>query len=369
MNKINKISIGILAHNESKVIEGTLQSLFAQTLITQAAPDVTIEIIVVPNGCKDDTADVSRKALEKLKQQVGNPAISIQVCEVQKPGKCNAWNEYVHGACSLDADYIFLMDADIRFIEPETLQNMVQALEDNPNHWVSIDTPLKDVRFKQKKTLLEQLSILVSPTGKAKSLHISGQLYCARAEKLRKIHFPSVLSAEDDFLTHMICTNLYTEEQVPLEARIVRAEPASHIFEAYTNPWVLLKHEHWLVVSLAINEWMCDYLRQECGDKQDAGMLIARLETEDPGWLQKLVEKNIKKSGWWLLPEWMTLRRFRFTPYKNPIKWLIFLPVTLGATVMDYIVYWWANQDLHQGKYLGYHGKQQQNITSVAPSL
>ena len=39
--------------------------------------------------------------------------VSALVHEVKTPGKVNAWNQFVHHASAQDADYVFLMDADI----------------------------------------------------------------------------------------------------------------------------------------------------------------------------------------------------------------------------------------------------------------
>ena len=77
-----KISIGILAYNESESIGLTLQSLFEQSLFTDANCQTAIEIVVVPNGCSDNTAEVARNLLAALIGQSAHPQIHSSVAEV-----------------------------------------------------------------------------------------------------------------------------------------------------------------------------------------------------------------------------------------------------------------------------------------------
>src|SRR6476659_7924659 len=129
------ISIGILAYNEAAVIDQTLQSLFQQGVFNDAASEIGIEIVIVPNGCTDDTAAIAQATLEQLAQQSIHHKVQWQVCEVLQAGKPNAWNLYIHQFSNPAADYLILMDADIQFIEPQTLSSMVKTLEVTPTAW------------------------------------------------------------------------------------------------------------------------------------------------------------------------------------------------------------------------------------------
>ena len=59
------VSVGMLAMNEAGRIANTLRSLFQQSVFAEARtlPDAHWELIVVPNGCSDATAEVARTVL------------------------------------------------------------------------------------------------------------------------------------------------------------------------------------------------------------------------------------------------------------------------------------------------------------------
>jgi len=69
-------SVIIAAHNEGAVIEATLRSVLNNKL------DRPLQVIVVANGCSDDTADKARKFgpdVEVIETQVGNKINAINL--------------------------------------------------------------------------------------------------------------------------------------------------------------------------------------------------------------------------------------------------------------------------------------------------
>lgn len=340
-----KISIGVLAYNEADSIATTLCSLFAQSIF-QAASGMEIEVIVVPNGCSDRTAAISQQTLAELVATTPNRAISWQVCEVGEAGKPNAWNLYVHQFSAPNVDYLFLMDADIQFLEPTTLDAMIEALAQNAQAWVSVDKLVKDVALKPHKNLMEKLSVAVSGVSGAKSVWICGQLYCGRAEVLRKIWMPKGVLVEDGFLWTMIVTDRFTSPEV-LD-RVVRADAAAHVFEAYTQISSLLSHEVRQVVGNTINDTVYADLRSNHNLDRDAGTTIAKRNQEDPLWLDKLMAASIRQRGWWAVPSDLVLRRFIGITKKPLPKLVIFLPIAILAFVVDFLVCIRANHQLQQ---------------------
>jgi len=348
LSKKLNISIGILAYNEADSITATLQSLFQQSLLIQAAEttvEITVEIIVVPNGCTDDTAAIAKNSLISLSGLGDRPNFSWQVCELKQPGKANAWNHYVHQFSDSQADYLILMDADIQFLEPKTLDSLVYTLERTANAWVSVDRLVKDIALKPKKNLIETLSVAVSKVSGAKSAWICGQLYCGRADQLRKIWMPIGTLVEDGFLWQMVVTDCLTSPE-RLD-RVVRADSASHIFEAYTNIEQLFRHELRQVVGNTINAFAYSDL-QAGSSPLPAATLIRSRNEQDPRWLDGLIQARVKKKGRWVVPTWLLFRRFKSLPHLSWQKALLMFPIAVFAFFVDLLLCYQANIALHQ---------------------
>lgn len=358
--KQSLVSIGILAFNEASQISRTLESLFNQSLFQNPSPHRGIEIVVVPNGCTDSTAAIACATLQELAGQCDPNAIRWRVCEVEQPGKCNAWNFYVSKFSDASADYLFLMDADIEFRQPDTLENMLDTLENSPEAWVSVDKPIKDIFFKNNKSLMEWFSILIAMSGSNSGpAGICGQLYCAKAAMLRRISLPVAMQGEDGFLATMIRTAGFTSPDV--SDRIVRAPEASHVFEAYTDLNRLLRHERWIVLFNTIDWFLCSYLSANCNSQLDAGSLIKQRNEENPLWLHEIIQTAVSEKGWWVIPNWLVFRRWRSLQYKGPLKAIILIPVVAIAFLADLLICYQANLELKSGGGMGYWGKTQKS--------
>jgi glycosyltransferase involved in cell wall biosynthesis len=355
------ISIGIVAYNESAQISQMLNSLFQQSLFNKPDSDTEIEILVVANGCTDDTAIVAQDTLKELVKPSLHNNVEWRVCELEQPGKSNAWNVYIHQLSSSLADYFFLMDSDIQLLEPDTLCSMLQVLETTPEASIAVDKPIKDIFLKEDRNLVEQLSVFVSELSGGKAVEggaawICGQLYCARAKELRKIWLPTTLPVEDGFLYNMIVTNSLKSPKEP--SRVILAGSASHVFEAYTSISRLLRHEKWLIRSNTINELIYSDLLAEANQQQDVGLLIKQRNEQDPLWLNKLIQKAIGEKDWWLIPPFILTRRFQSLLQKPLHKAIFLLPLATSAFMADLLLSFQANLELHQGLGMGYWGKQ-----------
>jgi glycosyltransferase involved in cell wall biosynthesis len=117
------ISIIIPAHNEAAVIARGLQAL-----LTGAKPD-ELEIIVVCNGCTDNTADIARCF-----------APTVRVIETDVPSKTNALNLGDAAALSYPRIYV---DADV-VITLDAARALVGRLSKGDIHAVA-PTPVIDV--------------------------------------------------------------------------------------------------------------------------------------------------------------------------------------------------------------------------------
>lgn len=341
-----KVSIGILAHNEEKSIASVLDSLWKQSLICHPEPLRKIEVIIVCNGCSDRTAEVAQNTLQKLEVNTDSNLLYWKIEEVKEPGKSNAWNLLVHQFSAIDADFFCLMDADIVLYAKDTLAKMLNVLHDNPEYWIALDRPIKDVELKKNKNILEKLSVAVSKASNEGQLYICGQLYCGRSSALRDFWMPVGLPVEDGFLTQMIISENFTVENPTFTKRIVRVSEASHIFEAYTNPLELIDHEVRVVVGIVVNSFLTRYFREICNEELTAGTLIAKMNQENHLWLNDFVRDVTAQNSWWLIPIPLVFRRYRSLKSYFWLLALIRLPIATLAFIVDLSVFIRANNKL-----------------------
>jgi glycosyltransferase involved in cell wall biosynthesis len=347
------ISIGILAYNEAHKIAKTLASLRQQSIFYLNQDQYRAEVVIVPNGCTDDTATIGDRIFAQPEWQDIQELTHCRVCPIPEAGKSNAWNRYIHEFAAPATNYFVLMDADIVFGEPETIEYLVQQLVNEAKAWVSIDQPIKHVRLRDKKGPIESMSAQVSSEDVSEGKGITGQLYCARAHKLRQIWMPQGLAVEDGFLRAMILTDRFTGPED--FDRIVFTPGASHVYEAYTGIRALLRHEKRIMIGTIVNQFIFDYFWATCSRQLDAGTLVRRQNDRDPQWILTLIQDGKQAKGWWLLHSSHTFRRF--SELRNrPSTWETIqrLPIVVVASLADWLVFWWANRAVHQGQGLGY---------------
>ena len=255
-----KISIGILAWNEEVSIRATVHSVFAQSLIREAARDGhQIQIVCVPNGCSDHTAQAARGAMFAAAERLNAPAaVRWQVNELATPGKTNAWNVFVHELADPQADVIFLIDADIQIYMPDTLKNMFQKLVAHPDAFICTDLRVKHIVFKQRYTLLDQISMKTANINHSASGQLCGQLYCARGEWLRRLWIPEGIIVEDGFIKKMAVSNFLTEPE-DAARRLLVAETASHVFESYTRLSDVLATHRRQIAGYILHRWIWEF--------------------------------------------------------------------------------------------------------------
>jgi len=257
-----RLSIGIMAWNEEDSIRTTLESLFRQSVFQKLrARNEQCEVVVVANGCADHTVAVAREFLDTIaREHEWSDGFSARVVDVPEPGKCNAWNRFVHEFSSLQARYICCMDADIVFHHRDTIFNLMAALEEKPDLGAASGRQCKDILFKARKTLRDRISLATSSMSATSPGMICGQLYCLRASLARNIHLPRGLGAvEDGFIKAAICTDSFTREEDPW--RVVVAPNAAHIFEAYVSLRDILNNQKRQMIGQTTVHVLVSYLR------------------------------------------------------------------------------------------------------------
>ena len=351
------ISIGILAHNEADVIQAALLSLLTQTIFDD--PQITVEVIVVANGCSDGTEAIAQTFIQQSADWLSDRNTRWKVCTLPEPGFANAWNTFTHQLSSSSADYLFSMNADIQLLEPTTFSSMVQILEDCPEAWVAVDKKLKDVAFKANKTLADRVSLRVSKISGERAITggpawISGQLYCARAGMLRKLWLPLTLPTDDSFIYTMVVTNFLTEPPDP--KRVLLAPAAAHTFEAYTGIKRLFKHEKWLIYGVAVNEILYSYLRG-MAEAQNVCLFIQKQNKDNPAWLDDLIQEATLHRFGWFIPPFVLTRRFQSLRSKPLLKALLMLPLSTAAFLVDATLALQVNATMNRNAGLSTWGK------------
>jgi glycosyltransferase involved in cell wall biosynthesis len=351
------ISVGILAWNEASKIEMTLMSVFKQTALDRPDLDMPIhswEIIVVPNGCTDETASISRATLAKMTSHFGRPNITWSVCEIEEAGKSNAWNRYIHEFSSPLAELILMFDADIEFAHSGTMSNTIKALLADPIAVAAVDMALKDAVKKKSPSLIERISIAASATPEDSPVGLSGQFFCARADALRRIWMPKGLSVEDGFLSAMLSSDCMLSRADP--RKLIRVHQASHYYETLTRLSAIFRHELRLVVGTTLNCYLIwDFLLFATDpDGGGAGELIRNHQKRDPNWYSMLMQNSIRNRGWWVLPRGMLWRRFSNYGSHHGLRRLRWVVLALVGFALDLPVFLVANRRIKRSNVIGY---------------
>ncbi len=112
---MTRLSVLIPAHNEAQHIQACLAAVFASSPL----PDgVSAEVLVLANGCTDNTADLARAVAPPQGWQ-------IRVLEQRQGGKLAALNA---GDEAATGDILAYLDADVR-LTPAVLPQLIAALD------------------------------------------------------------------------------------------------------------------------------------------------------------------------------------------------------------------------------------------------
>jgi glycosyltransferase involved in cell wall biosynthesis len=348
-----RVSIAVRAWNEEAVIRRTLESVLQQSLFEELdRRQERCELICIPNGCTDRTAEIARELFAE--QQQAHPfatAFTCRVAEIREAGRNNTWNAYVHELSNREAEFLYLMDSDILFNQPGTLFNMYLALLNNPGACISSDQQIKDIWFKKKKTLVERVSLATTDMTRTIQGQITGQLYCIRSATARRLYLPKDLGAPDDgFIKAIVCTDFFQHESNP--ARIVTAENASHIFEAYTTPKELLNNQKRQMIGQTTVHVLIEYLKTLPLDQRlNLAPVLKRNDQQDPEWVKRLIYEHLRQndSFWRLFPDVLTFRFRRWWRMKG-LRRLTHFPAALAGFAVTLLACARAHRHFKRGE-------------------
>lgn len=365
------LSIGILAWNEEDSIRTTLESLLRQSVFERlSARNQRCEIVVVANACTDRTVAVAREVFDRMAaDHEGADGFDTRVVDLPEQGKANAWNRFVHGYSSPGAEVLCLMDADIVFHHPNTIFNLMDALQRNPHANAASGRQCKDIQFKPRKSLWDRVSLATSAMSATGAGLLCGQLYCVRAAVARRmIHLPRSLSVEDGFIKELLCTDAQTRPSDP--RRVIAVPEAAHIFEAYVKPADVLNNQRRQMIGQATVHVLVSYIKSlPPDDRVNLADTLRRHDQQEPDWLKKLVAQHLSVHPrfWQIFPGLVTFRFRRL--WKLP-GWRKFthLPAACIGFVVTMTACWRAHTSLQKGK-TGYWPKAfRQTILSMPQS-
>lgn len=317
-----KVAICVLAKDEAETI-GRLVAALSQQAICRD-PALALTVCLGANGCTDRTVAVFEEAARATLTPVG---IAFRAFDYREPGKSRSWNRLVHDPALKDQDILIFVDSDIDFIHDRVLADAVSALRADPTIKVYGGYPVKHIAGQQAKGVIDRLSLAASRHTRYVGT-INGSLYAARADVLRAIWLPDTTPGEDGFLNAMVDTNGFTVPSSP--GAIVQADSPTHYFKAHSIG-EFVSHERRMMVGTTINCWIFEHL-WSLKLTEPAGPLIARLNAENPGWVDDLIAERVRGRGW-VIPQGQMTRRLRASGGGAPLAYLAKLPVLLAATI------------------------------------
>jgi glycosyltransferase involved in cell wall biosynthesis len=331
-----RIELGIFAWNEADVIRGMLDDLAQQSIFYNSEFE-SIRLCLVANGCNDDTVSVFVRWARE------NPIVKTRVIDLEKPGKSNAWNVFIHHADNELADIFVCMDADIRFGGVDCISLLVKNLINTPHARVSASHALKDRgHFSKLVSSLKNNGVPV----------IAGSLYAGWGKTLRLTHMPVGLPVEDGFLRAMVVTDGFTTPDDP--GRVCMSPAVFHFFTPYLSPFKLFRHEQRLVLGSAINSIIYGKLWQIVSESgEHAGIWISLKNAEDPAWVERLIGEwcNTHRK---VVPSNFYLSYMYALKAKPWYKKVLFFPVAVTATLVQCLVCFRVQKRLRHGVALGF---------------
>lgn len=328
-----RVDIGVFAHNEGAGIAAMVARLRAQDLSGLEA-----RLLVLANGCADDTAVQARAA-------------GAEVADLAKGGKSRTWTRFVHDLSRPEAEVLVFVDADIEFTAPDSLKRLVLALAARPALWALNSQPIKDIVARpQGLSALDKIVAAAAGGLDDWKTAICGQLYAMPAARARSLHLPIGLPVEDGFLRAMVLTDALT---MPEDfSRIDGLEGLSHLYASERSLTALIRHQVRIVIGSALNFAAFDQLRALPAAARRPALCRAAANED---WLQEAARAHMPRWPFGFVPfHFLTKRLAR--AFANPGQNL--RPkravLTLLGLGFDLIVYVFAQYRMARGAGVGF---------------
>ena len=341
-----------MAWNEEACIERTLDSLFAQSLFEHlAGRNEGCEIVCLANGCTDGTVSVAERFFERMgREHPYRGCFSARVADIPEPGRNNAWNRFVHEYSARETRYICLMDADIIFDQPRTLELVMGELERNHHLGGASDFPRKSVANRARLSTRERLSLASSDMTETIEGRLNGMLYCLRSDIARNLFLPRDLGAPDDgFFKAAICTDFFRAPSDP--SKVVSVRGATHLYHPYLSMRDVLNNQKRQMIGQTTVYVLIEYLKAlPEPERACLGATIRRNEGRDPDWFRKLIDAHVAQTHvfWKLFPGILTFRWQRLGKMRG-IRRLTHFPAAAAGFIVTLVACWLALRFLRRG--------------------
>lgn len=346
------LSIGIMAWNEESALGPMLASLFDQTIFAYlAARGECCEVVCLANGCTDQTAAVADEIFwRQNREHPAHRGVNAWVADIPTPGRNHAWNLFVHELSAREARFIGLMDADIVFNRPDTLELVLRELERQPRLGGASDWPVKNVQGKKHRSVRERLSLATSDMTGTIEGRLNGMLYLLRAGIARKLYLPRDLIANDDgFFKAAICTDFFREPLDP--SKVVSVRAATHLYQPYLSPREVVNNQKRQMIGQTTVHVTIEYLKTlPEARRAHLADTLRHNERRDPDWLKKLVEAHLARTHffWQLFPGILGFRWRRLGAMRG-LRKLTHFPAAAAGFVVTLIACWQAARFLRRG--------------------
>lgn len=288
-----KVDIGVFAHNEGLGIAQMVRELERQDL-----DHLDARILILANGCTDDTVERAREAVSSSR---------IEVFSLAKGGKSRTWNSFVHDMSRPDADFLAFVDADIVIPPKQGVATLVKSLRENPALHAFNSHPIKDIVHEPLELgPLDRVIAMSSETLNDWKTAICGSLYAMPANKARRLFLPIGLAVEDGMLRALILTDaLQSAEQLER----ISGGDVFHIFKSERSISALIKHQIRIVIGSSVNLAVFDHLRSLPAGSQYGELARA---AKDETWLNTVLREQFPRWPFGWVPWHFLVKRIAF---------------------------------------------------------
>ncbi|MFH1769339.1 MAG: glycosyltransferase family 2 protein [Parcubacteria group bacterium] len=184
----NKATLIIPAHNEEDIILRALSSVESQEL-----EDIPLSVIVIPNGCVDQTEKVAQKFDKK------NPNITWEIHSLQEGHRAKALN---YGISQADTDIVMYLNPDCIINSDAVVKMYKELVSSQELHVVGMfDEP--DCLYCPPNTSLLKVQKLISYNKRLSNKIIVGRFIAFKKASFPP--FPEMLHSEDTWLHLYAC--------------------------------------------------------------------------------------------------------------------------------------------------------------------